>query len=94
MISDIAFKLGDMYGAFDEDGTMVGFQAWVPPGKALFESYVSESRRSVDEPDAEAMLSSDEDKAQLGPYIEQLPSDEVKAFVLHTVGDTQLPLDR
>ncbi|EPS97204.1 hypothetical protein FOMPIDRAFT_1128969 [Fomitopsis schrenkii] len=64
MISDIAFKIGDMYGAFDEDGTMVGFQAWVPPGKALFES---------------------RDKEQLGPYIARLPTDEIKAFVLHSV---------
>lgn len=38
MISDIALRAGDMYGAFDEDGAMVGFQAWVPPGKVLFES--------------------------------------------------------
>ncbi|KAI0731591.1 hypothetical protein C8Q72DRAFT_906327 [Fomitopsis betulina] len=65
MISDIALRAGDMYGAFDEDGAMVGFQAWVPPGKVLFES--------------------DEGKAQFGLYINQLPTDESKAFVLHTV---------
>ena len=41
MIAQIAFRLGDMYGAFDENGTLVGFQAWVPPGKALFATYVS-----------------------------------------------------
>ena len=41
MIAEIAFRLGDMYGAFDENGTLVGFQAWVPPGKALFATYVS-----------------------------------------------------
>ena len=38
MIGEIAFKIGDMYGAFNEEGTMVGFQAWTPPGKMLLES--------------------------------------------------------
>ncbi|KZT65343.1 hypothetical protein DAEQUDRAFT_731503 [Daedalea quercina L-15889] len=34
LIGDIAFKAGDMYGALDEHGVMVGFQAWTPPGNS------------------------------------------------------------
>lgn len=37
-IGEIAFKIGDLYGAFDENGVMVGFQAWSPPGKQQFAS--------------------------------------------------------
>lgn len=36
MIADVALKTGDMYGAFNEEGAMVGFQAWTPPGKKQF----------------------------------------------------------
>lgn len=36
LIAEIAFKLGDFYGAFNEEGTLVGFQAWTPPGKIQF----------------------------------------------------------
>ena len=38
LIAEIAFKIGDMYGAFDENGAMVGFPAWSPPGKQQFAS--------------------------------------------------------
>lgn len=92
MISDIAFKIGDMYGAFDEDGTMVGFQAWVPPGKALFESRVSGEQAEIPDAGAEVRPSRDKDKEQLGPYIARLPTDEIKAFVLHSVRDKPITL--
>ncbi|PCH43211.1 hypothetical protein WOLCODRAFT_90202 [Wolfiporia cocos MD-104 SS10] len=36
MIRPIAFQIGDMYIASDENGTMIGFTMWVPPGQLLF----------------------------------------------------------
>jgi len=66
IIGDIAFKAGDLYGAFDEKGAMVGFQAWTPPGKA--------------------QLATAEDKAQLVPFVQQLPSDEAKLYARATIG--------
>ncbi|PCH43237.1 acetylornithine deacetylase [Wolfiporia cocos MD-104 SS10] len=35
MIRPIAFQIGDMYTATDENGDMVGFTMWIPPGKQL-----------------------------------------------------------
>jgi len=36
MIRPLALISGEMYAATDEDGTLVGFTLWTPPGKALF----------------------------------------------------------
>lgn len=36
MIKPIALQIGDMYTATDENGKVVGFQMWVPPGRLLF----------------------------------------------------------
>lgn len=36
MVGAIAFMCGDIYAAFNEQGVMVGFQGWVPPGQLLF----------------------------------------------------------
>ncbi|KAH9839034.1 uncharacterized protein C8Q71DRAFT_905652 [Rhodofomes roseus] len=36
MVSAVAFMCGEIYAAFNENGVMVGFQGWVPPGDVLF----------------------------------------------------------
>ncbi|KZT65342.1 hypothetical protein DAEQUDRAFT_814331 [Daedalea quercina L-15889] len=33
LLAEIALKIGDMYGASAEQGIMVGFQVWTPPGE-------------------------------------------------------------
>ncbi|EPS97199.1 hypothetical protein FOMPIDRAFT_1128951 [Fomitopsis schrenkii] len=43
MVGAIAFMCGDIYAAFNEQGVMVGFQGWVPPGQLLFST--SEEQR-------------------------------------------------
>ena len=47
MIADVALKTGIMYGAFNEEGAMVGFQTWTPPGKKQFMLYVGYLRLST-----------------------------------------------
>lgn len=47
MIADVAFRTGEMYGAFNEEGAMVGFQTWTPPGKKQFMLYVGCPRLSA-----------------------------------------------
>ena len=32
---------GEYYNAIDESGDLIGFAAWMPPGRDLFETYVS-----------------------------------------------------
>lgn len=40
MIKAIAFAGGHMYAARNEQGDIVGFALWMPPGRGLFNTYV------------------------------------------------------
>ncbi|EPS97192.1 hypothetical protein FOMPIDRAFT_1032074 [Fomitopsis schrenkii] len=44
MVGAIAFTCGEIYAAFNQDGVMVGFQGWVPPGQLLFSTDEQRSR--------------------------------------------------
>ncbi|KAF9809179.1 hypothetical protein IEO21_07516 [Rhodonia placenta] len=75
MIKPIALQIGDMYTATDENGKVVGFQMWVPPGRLLFNTYESISSYCKEE----------QRKLGFEDFLSQL-SDEAKLYCPQTLG--------
>ncbi|EED84505.1 predicted protein [Postia placenta Mad-698-R] len=81
MIKPIAFQIGDMYTATDENGKVVGFQMWVPPGRLLFNTYESISSNCKYMAHTERLWNTREEQRKLGfeDFLSQL-SDEAKLY--------------
>ena len=41
VLKPLSLISGELYTAKDENGELVGFTAWAPPGRATFDTYVN-----------------------------------------------------